>query len=89
VDLEESKQWGAVSKSLSTSGQSDESAKLAEQKRVARQKLLSMPPEFAQRSAEQTLYPKLWEADKESFAWVESLPRRDKDCDDSTPEVNS
>jgi hypothetical protein len=47
---------------------------LAQQKKQARKKLLSLEPEIAQKQVNQTLYPQLWEHDLEANPWDESIP---------------
>lgn len=47
---------------------------LAQQKKQARKKLLSLEPEIAQKQVNQTLYPQLWEHDPEANPWDESIP---------------
>jgi hypothetical protein len=45
---------------------------LQEEKAKARRRLLQLPPQEAQKQAEATLYPQLWQP--ELTAWEESLP---------------
>lgn len=53
-----------------------DSKRLTQQKIEARQRLLAMPPEEAQRIVEQTLYPQYWQCREEDRIWEESLPSR-------------
>jgi hypothetical protein len=50
------------------------SKQLAHDKIQAREKLLSMPPEIAQKQVEQTLYPQHWEYQATETHWEESIP---------------
>ena len=47
--------------------------KSAQEKITSRMKLLSMPPEAAQRSANMTLYPQYWRVEDEDLKWSESI----------------
>jgi hypothetical protein len=47
---------------------------LAQQKKQAREKLLSLEPKIAQNQVNQTLYPQLWVYDPEANPWDESIP---------------
>ncbi|MBA3921109.1 MAG: hypothetical protein H0X31_05110 [Nostocaceae cyanobacterium] len=48
--------------------------RLSQEKIDARMRLLAMPPEEAQKLANQTLQPQLWRFDPSTHFWDESIP---------------
>ncbi len=58
-----------------------ESEQLAQKKIEARIRLLAMPPEEAQKLAEQTLYPQYWKLHSEDNVWEESLSLYEAEID--------
>lgn len=60
---------------------------LAQEKVEARMRLLSMPPEEAQKLVDMTLYPQYWEFSLENYTWEESIPAHwGEDDDEAQPD---
>lgn len=53
---------------------STESERLAQEKIEARMRLLAMPPDEAQKLANQILQPQYWKFDPSTHVWEESIP---------------